>query len=101
MEQCDGIEVVTNNAVHSGREGLSKITNSDKITNHQHSGREGGAIPKLSELIEPSKPVIQEEGGSSNSAATVVSARTARKRRIAGIFQHYCDRKTPVIFGSQ
>ena len=24
-----------------------------------------------------------------NSAATVVSARTARKRRIAGIFQHY------------
>ena len=33
--------------------------------------------------------VIQDEGNSANSAATVVSARTARKRRIAGIFQHY------------
>lgn len=33
--------------------------------------------------------VIQDEANSANSAATVVSARTARKRRIAGIFQHY------------
>ena len=83
--ECDGIEVVTNNPftlVHNGREGLSKIGSS------QHSGHESGNIPKLSE-IGPQKPVIQEEGGSSNSAATVVSARTARKRRIAGIFQHY------------
>ena len=33
--------------------------------------------------------VVQEENNSVNSAATVISARTARKRRIAGIFQHY------------
>ena len=89
--ECDGIEVVTNNPftlVHNGREGLSKI-GSDIIGYTQHSGHEkSGMIPKLSE-IGPQKPVIQEEGGSSNSAATVVSARTARKRRIAGIFQHY------------
>ena len=87
--ECDGIEVVTNNPlipVHNGRVGLSKI-GSDIIGYAQHSGHESG-IPKLSE-IGPQKPVIQEEGGSSNSAATVVSARTARKRRIAGIFQHY------------
>ena len=88
--ECDGIEVVTNNPftlVHNGREGLSKIDSG--ITGYtQHSGHESGIIPKLSE-IGPQKPVIQEEGGSSNSAATVVSARTARKRRIAGIFQHY------------
>ena len=84
--ECDGIEVVTNNPftlVHNGREGLSKIGSDTR-----HSGYESGIIPKLSE-IGPQKPVIQEEGGSSNSAATVVSARTARKRRIAGIFQHY------------
>ena len=89
--ECDGIEVVTNNPftlVHNGREGLSKI-GSDIIGYTRHSGHEkSGIIPKLSE-IGPQKPVIQEEGGSSNSAATVVSARTARKRRIAGIFQHY------------
>ena len=38
---------------------------------------------------EADKINIQDEPNSSNSAATVVSARTARKRRIAGIFQHY------------
>jgi len=89
--ECDGIEVVTNNPftlVHNGREGLSKIGSSDIIGCTRHNGHESGIIPKLSE-IGPQKPVIQEEGGSSNSAATVVSARTARKRRIAGIFQHY------------
>ena len=45
-------------------------------------------IIQLAELVEKQKE-IQDEANSANSAATVVSARTARKRRIAGIFQHY------------
>ena len=46
-------------------------------------------IIQLAEKIEKHQ-IIQDEANSANSdAATVVSARTARKRRIAGIFQHY------------
>ena len=43
---------------------------------------------QLAELVEKQKE-IQDEANSANSTATVVSARTVRKRRIAGIFQHY------------
>ena len=82
----EGIEVVTTPLVHSGQE---SVHSGRKLV---HSGREGAAGGfKIGEFeaLKPPAPVIQDEGGSSNSAATVVSARTARKRRIAGIFQHY------------
>jgi hypothetical protein len=49
-------------------------------------------IIKLFEAPGPRIGEIQDEGNSAGtvgSAATVVSARTVRKRRIAGIFQHY------------
>ena len=47
-------------------------------------------VDDIIQLAEKVEHQIQDEANSANSdAATVISARTARKRRIAGIFQHY------------
>ena len=55
------------------------------VSNQSDQGVNTDQIVPKKDLIE----VVQDENNSVNSAATVVSARTARKRRIAGIFQHY------------
>ena len=91
--------VPKNATIHSTSEdtesGLGSIsTNSTSKSVNQNNQSLDEVIKVVSEdpvvnnLSSKSK-VIQDESNSSNSAATVVSARTARKRRIAGIFQHY------------
>ena len=71
-------------------ESLSGIAGS-VLTNNSNVDppKKADDIIQLAEKIEKHQ-IIQDEANSANSdAATVVSARTARKRRIAGIFQHY------------
>ena len=65
--------------------GGSVLTNNSNVD----PPKKADDIIQLAEKIEKHQ-IIQDEANSANSdAATVVSARTARKRRIAGIFQHY------------
>ena len=65
-----------NLSVEDTESGIGPSVNSEQNT---------GEVKKEPNVIE----VVQDEANSVNSSATVVSARTARKRRIAGIFQHY------------
>ena len=78
-ENTEVIPVTTPEDAESGLGSLSTVEPKEDII-------------QLAELVEKQKQKeiqIQDEPNSANSAATVVSARTARKRRIAGIFQHY------------
>ena len=69
--------------------GLSQAETSAEPENHFDSIEVVSATASKSPLQPQAPVVVQDEANSANSAATVVSARTARKRRIAGIFQHY------------
>ena len=91
MKYTDSHSNIINNNPDEGIEVVTTVVTSNSTAPLVHSGREGAVagVSKIGEFETKPAAVIQDEGGSSNSAATVVSARTARKRRIAGIFQHY------------
>ena len=74
-------DVVPVTTAEDAESGLGSLSNVEPIPPKED-------IIQLAEMVEKQK-VIQDEANSANSAATVVSARTTRKRRIAGIFQHY------------
>ena len=75
----------TEESESSGLGGSSVSTNNSNVDPPK---KVDDIIQLVSEKVE--HKIIQDEANSTNSdAATVVSARTTRKRRIAGIFQHY------------